>query len=61
MAVWKCDNCGNTVDTDAPPESCPSCRQKCEFVNVTCYTPDCGGPDSGKADTRLYPGSKGKK
>jgi rubredoxin len=30
-----------------PPETCPSCKKKCEFVDVSCYTPDCGGPDSG--------------
>jgi hypothetical protein len=34
-----------------PPETCPNCKEKCEFVNVTCYTPDCGGP--GKIDPRL--------
>ena len=41
---WKCLNCGNTVQIPAPPEICPSCEQKCAFKDVTCYTPDCGGP-----------------
>ncbi len=39
---WKCGNCGNTVAAPTPPEVCPSCLQKCEFINVTCYTPECG-------------------
>lgn len=40
---WKCDNCGFTFESEAEklPEKCPSCRQKCTFLNVTCYTPDC--------------------
>jgi rubredoxin len=43
--TWKCGNCGYTFDADAEkslPETCPSCKQKCEFLNVTCYTPECG-------------------
>lgn len=42
---WKCSNCGYTFQRDAtetPPETCPSCKQKCQFLNVTCYTPECG-------------------
>ncbi len=39
---WKCTKCGYTLETDEPPETCPSCNEKCEFVNVTCYIPDCG-------------------
>ena len=53
QASWKCSNCGYALDAPAPPEQCPSCKQFCEFVNVTCYTPDCGGPDSGTTDDRL--------
>jgi hypothetical protein len=33
------------------PEECPECKEKCDFKNITCYTPDCGGP--GNIDTRL--------
>jgi len=40
--TWKCSNCGNTIVEIKPPEICPSCKQKCEFLNVTCYQPDCG-------------------
>jgi rubrerythrin len=40
--TWKCSNCGNTIVEIKPPEVCPSCKQKCEFLNVTCYQPDCG-------------------
>lgn len=41
MANWKCTNCGYMFDADAPPEQCPSCKAKCEFVDNSCYTPDC--------------------
>jgi rubredoxin len=50
MNTWKCNNCGYTLEADAPPEQCPSCKEKCEFLNVTCYTPDC---DATGIDTRL--------
>jgi rubredoxin len=42
MPSWKCSNCGYTFEADAPPDQCPSCKEKCEFVDVSCYTPDCG-------------------
>jgi rubredoxin len=41
MPSWKCGNCGYTFEADAPPETCPSCKEKCEFLDNTCYTPDC--------------------
>jgi rubredoxin len=41
---WKCSNCGYTLQTPTPPEVCPSCREKCNFIDTTCYTPECGGP-----------------
>jgi rubredoxin len=43
MASWKCQSCGYTFTTDAPPEQCPSCKEKCEFLDNSCYTPDCAG------------------
>jgi rubredoxin len=39
---WKCSKCGYTLKADTPPETCPQCKEKCEFVNVTCYIPECG-------------------
>ncbi len=51
LTFWKCGNCGFLHTAAAPPNTCPSCKQKCEFRNVSCYTPDCGGP--GKVDPRL--------
>ena len=39
---WKCSNCGNTIQIGKAPEVCPACSQKCQFLNVTCYQPDCG-------------------
>lgn len=54
MAIWKCNNCGNTVDLMSPPETCPSCKQKCEFVDVSCYIPECGGPDSKNVNPQVF-------
>ncbi|HOK06689.1 MAG TPA: hypothetical protein PK836_07700 [Syntrophales bacterium] len=39
---WKCSNCGNTIQTVTPPQTCPVCGKACEFLNITCYMPDCG-------------------
>lgn len=50
MAEWKCKDCGYNVQADVPPEECPSCKKKCEFVDVSCYIPECG--DTG-SDSRL--------
>ena len=51
LTFWKCGNCGYLVTAATPPEECPQCKEKCEFLNVTCYTPECGGP--GHIDPRL--------
>ena len=50
MAEWKCSKCGYSMTADAPPTECPSCKEKCEFVDVSCYIPDCGQTG---ADKRL--------
>ena len=41
MTRWRCSNCGYAHEAEKPPEQCPSCKEKCEFVDNTCYTPDC--------------------
>jgi len=41
MATWKCHNCGYTLDANTPPDQCPSCKENCEFLDASCYTPDC--------------------
>jgi rubredoxin len=41
MTSWKCGNCGYEMEAKQPPETCPSCKQKCEFLDNSCYTPDC--------------------
>ena len=51
LTYWKCHNCGYTITAPAPPEVCPECQEKCDFLNITCYTPECGGP--GHVDPRL--------
>jgi rubredoxin len=50
---WSCTNCGYVLEAEAPPNRCPSCHQECAFTDATCYTPDCGGPESGNIDPRL--------
>jgi rubredoxin len=41
MATWKCEKCGYTLEAETPPEACPACKEKCEFLDVSCYTPEC--------------------
>lgn len=50
---WKCSECGYMFQAALPPKTCPSCKEKCAFLNATCYTPDCGGPESGNPDPRI--------
>jgi rubrerythrin len=51
LTYWKCGHCGFLVTASKPPVTCSQCGQKCEFRNVTCYLPECGGP--GHIDPRL--------
>jgi rubredoxin len=54
MPEWKCNNCGYQFTADRPPEdACPNCHEKCEYLDVTCYIPECGGPGAGTSDQRL--------
>jgi len=54
---WMCSECAYTFQAAPPlPEACPGCDEKCAFVDATCYTPDCGGPDSGNLDPRVVLG-----
>jgi len=48
---WKCGGCGRMVQALRPPEKCPGCGEVCDFKNVTCYAPQCGGP--GNIDPQL--------
>jgi rubredoxin len=41
MNSWKCKSCGYSMKADLPPNDCPSCKKTCEFLDITCYTPDC--------------------
>ena len=54
MTVWKWNKCGNTIPAETPPDLCPSCKQKCEYVDVTCYIPGCGGPESGSINPQVF-------
>lgn len=51
FTYWKCAKCGFMVTAATPPDVCPECGEKCDFLNVSCYTPECGGP--GQFDRRL--------
>ena len=51
LTHWKCGKCNFTFTARSLPEKCPVCDEKCDFLNITCYTPDCGGP--GNIDPRL--------
>ncbi len=48
MNSWKCSDCGYILQAPTPPEECPSCKKKCQFIDNTCYTPDCEGPGTDK-------------
>jgi rubredoxin len=50
---WKCTECGYLFQAKQAPDRCPDCRETCTFMDVTCYTPDCGGFESGNFDPRL--------
>ncbi len=53
---WKCNACGYRFQEETAkglPDTCPSCKQECSFTDATCYTPDCGGLDSGNSDPRI--------
>ncbi|HNS49815.1 MAG TPA: hypothetical protein PKO09_01385 [Anaerolineae bacterium] len=50
---WKCSNCGYMFRDVEPPVQCPSCHARCVFIDATCYTPDCGGPESSNPDPRV--------
>ena len=51
MTQWQCSNCRSVFRAEVPPDRCPSCQQTCTFTDVTCYTPECGGPQN--IDPRL--------
>lgn len=51
MNYWMCSECNYTFKAETPPEACPDCHAKCVFSDVTCYIPECGGPE--RIDPRL--------
>lgn len=51
MNYWMCAECNYVFAAESTSEECPNCHQKCTFTDVTCYIPECGGPDH--LDTRL--------
>ena len=56
--IWKCNRCGHTIDAATPPDLCPSCKEKCGYVDVTCYIPECGGPESGNTNPEVFEKSR---
>lgn len=51
MNWWMCSECEYIFQSKASPETCPNCHKECSFVDVTCYIPECGGPNN--LDARL--------
>jgi len=44
---WRCGNCGYRLEAEVPPQECPGCKQKCEFIDDNPYVPlDEGRPSS---------------
>ena len=48
---WICSECDYVLQAESPPEKCPQCGKVCIFSDVTCYIPECGGPNN--LDIRL--------
>jgi rubredoxin len=48
---WICSECEYVVQAENPPQVCPQCHKTCQFSDVTCYVPECGGPAN--LDVRL--------
>jgi rubredoxin len=48
---WICSECDYIMQAENPPQECPQCKKKCIFSDVTCYIPECGGPNN--PDVRL--------
>ena len=48
---WICSECDYVLQAGTPPLECPQCKKKCIFSDVTCYIPECGGPNN--PDARL--------
>ena len=48
---WMCSECENVFQSEIAPSACPNCSKICTFLNVTCFIPECGGPDN--VDMRL--------
>ena len=51
LTYFRCTECGFTFSAKKAPDACPECGEVCSFKDVTCYTPECGGP--GNIDPRL--------
>jgi hypothetical protein len=48
---WMCSECEGVFQAETPPVTCPNCKKECVFSDVTCYIPECGGPQN--VDVRL--------
>ncbi len=48
--LWKCTECSYSVKDEKPPEVCPSCNNKCAFVDKTDYTQTTG---NSRGDDRI--------
>ena len=56
MNKWRCGNCGYRLEAMEPPTTCPSCKQKCEFIDDY-FTAACAlSPSRGSVFLRLATG-----
>ena len=47
---WRCADCGYRLEADQPPEECPGCGQKCDFIDDNRYVPASEGGPVGPGD-----------
>jgi ferredoxin len=45
---WRCGACGYRLAAEAPPEECPGCHEKCDFIDDNPYVPTEGRPPGAK-------------
>ena len=51
LTYWKCEKCGFLITAAKPPDVCRECGERCSFIDVTCYIPECSG--LARVDRRL--------
>jgi len=42
------------IEENVYPDTWPSCKERCEDVDVTCYLPECGSTTSGNTNPQVF-------